>query len=207
MDTNKPRRKIEFQSFDNPEFWVGDYVKFAQEIGYVSWTWNSLHADLFVLFDLIIGTNNREVSHAIWYSIRSDRSQRAMLQEAAKAKLKEDKECLDEINWLVEQINQISGIRNTTAHVLWTTTHEMKADWSPDDYSVSNRKAVPDLIHGNPLGGRLVDKSAIDMYRQFSGYCMTLIQFCRALASRVQGWDEGEPLPERPQRPQILDNY
>lgn len=130
-----------------------------------------------------------------------------MLKAAADARLKNnDKECLEEINWLIEEINQISGLRNTTAHTLWTTDYKPRQK-TRDYNEIYSAPAIPDLIRGNPLGKKIKDKPASEIYRALSGYCVTLIQFSRSIDVRLRGWDDGEPSPERPERPHVLHNH
>lgn len=197
------KRKIEFQSFDRPEFWVGDYVKFASELGYVSWTWNALHADLCDLFWEITGISSPDIPRAIWHSAKSDSGQREMLRAAARARLTKDSECLSELLWLLGEVDQLAAFRNDAFHTLWTVHREIVRDPTPEDYR-KLATAVPDLDRGNPRGARLQGKPAGEVFKALCGHCMTLVQFARALGLRVQGWDNGEPLPERPMRPSVL---
>lgn len=196
------KRTIDFQSFDRPEFWVGDFVKIAPEIGYVSWAWNALHADLCDLFLGVLRANSPEPFRSIWHAIRSDSGQRDVLLAAAESSVK-DKECLAEIRWLVTEVDNLAAIRNDTAHTLWTTIHPDIRNTSINDYFLP-RRATPDLERGNPKSHRLKNKNAAAFFNALSGHCMTLIQFARALDIRARGWDESEPLPERPLRPPIL---
>lgn len=195
MSDKKPiRRKIEFQAFDHPEFWVGDFAAFAEDIGYVTWAWNALHADLCDLFWSVTGVHDPSIPRAIWYAILNDSGQRAALKSTAVARLQNDQECLQEIKWLLKEVDKIARYRNDATHTLWKV-----------DFNSGN--ASPDLERGSPRAKmRLSSNSYKKVFRGLAGYCMTLVQFSRALDTRVRGWDDGEPLPERPKRPDILKN-
>ena len=197
------KRRIDFQSFDWPELWTGDYSKFAQELGYVAWTWNALHADLCDLFWELTDISDPKIPRAIWNSIKSDSGQREMLRAAANTRLTDDPECLGEALWLLREIDQLAAFRNDAFHTLWTVHREIKADWKPEDYR-KLAEAIPDLNRGNPRGKRLLGKPAGEIFKALCGHCMTLVQFTRSIGIRVRGWDDGEPLPERPVRPSIL---
>jgi len=187
------------QNFDHPEFWVGDYARFADEVGYLTWAWNALHADLCDLFRIVTGIEGPEIPSSIWHAIKSDRGQRDVLREAAAVRTQGDDECRAGIIWLLKEIDQIASIRNDAIHTHWTVEHDIGKDPRKADYFIS-RKAIPDDRHGK----RLADKPPGEVFRALSGYCMTLIQFSRFLGIRILGWNDGEPLPDRPTRPAIL---
>ncbi len=195
--SDKPRPKIDFQSFDSPEFWTGDFSTFAAEIGYATWAWNALHADLCDLLWGLVGTEAPYVPRAIWNAIKSDSGQRDVLKAAAKAKLEEG-ETLEAIVWLVDEVGQIAAHRNDIAHTLWRT--EPDPNFDPNVL----RKAVPDPERGNPRGARLVDVDAGTRFKELAGYCMTLVQYARFIGGRVGPIKDDGPLPERPQRPPSL---
>lgn len=201
--TNPKRPRIHFQSFESPEFWVGDYAKFASAVGYATWAWNALHADLCDLFWTITDIQEPYVPRAIWHAVRSDAGQRKVLLEAATARLVNDQEALNEINWLKREVDAIALFRNDATHTLWTVLHDPRADPCSPNYW-SSRRAVPDVERGNPRGKRLEGQSVEEVLLAFAGYCMTLIQFSRAIDIRVGGSDEGDPLPQRPERPSAL---
>jgi hypothetical protein len=73
--------------------------------GLALWAWNSLHANLFLIFWYLIRGGyprmTRTTAHRIWHTIQNDSAQREMLLGAAQTDARVNSELLARVIWLV----------------------------------------------------------------------------------------------------------
>jgi hypothetical protein len=101
--------------------------KHARHAGEIIWCWNLLNDHLFGIFVTtlgLLGTKRaHEIGHAVWNSFQSDKAQREMLLDVAKAAfppipgVRAERRELAAIKWLVKQTENLSKHRNDVAHV------------------------------------------------------------------------------------------
>ena len=105
--------------FDITDLHGDGFTKLITELGHVSYAWNNLHADLGDLFGSVCtGKGADSLTRAIWHSHKSESGARFMFRAAAVAKITGDAPCLEELNWLVGEVDQIAAHRNDATHTL-----------------------------------------------------------------------------------------
>jgi hypothetical protein len=92
---------------------------YVAAVGKVAYAWNYLHEKLGVLFVAVSGAE-REVALANWYSVWSDRGQRAMLRAKVNAtnseRSKTRPEAFDDLIWLLDRADELAEDRNNAVH-------------------------------------------------------------------------------------------
>src|SRR5437016_5645567 len=72
--------------------------RYATQTGLAVWAWNSLHANLFLIFWFLLRRDRpegiRPMAAGIWHQIQSDSTQRAMLLSTARSELSARKQVL-----------------------------------------------------------------------------------------------------------------
>lgn len=68
-----------------PSHFTQKVSRHARHIGEIAWAWNSLQANLFQLFHAIVSPKNHALAYGLWHLIQSDKTQREMVLEAARA--------------------------------------------------------------------------------------------------------------------------
>jgi hypothetical protein len=111
------------------------FETYVAAVGKVAYAWNYLHEQLGLLFAVVSGAK-REVALAIWYSTKSDRAQREMLQAAADATNSERSKQLprasDALKWLLDRANELAEARNDAVHAhVRSTSGETVSRWGP----------------------------------------------------------------------------
>lgn len=187
----------------DPTLFMGDFAEYAKELGYVTWAWNALHADLADLFFVVSGLPDAATARAIWYSQKSDKGAREMLEAVASARLKGHTNLLTELGWFLDEIGKTSAFRNDAFHVLWTTEPSPVTETFLSSLA-RTKKAIPDTVRGTTRTKRLVGKDAQKIFRALANYSHELGQFSRSLIAHVDNPNLGEPLPRRPSRPSVL---
>jgi hypothetical protein len=105
---------------------LGDSVEDAFEeyylaVGKVTRAWNTLHEYLGKLFVTASGASWTQpwVAYAIWYSVKSDRTQRDMLRAAINAKggrWEKLPRALNDLKWLLDRCEEVAAHRNDAVH-------------------------------------------------------------------------------------------
>lgn len=67
------------RDFENEKF-----APFALALGQMNLAWNDLHVSLARLFSALLKIPNLSVADTIWYSLKSDRAQRDLIQEMVR---------------------------------------------------------------------------------------------------------------------------
>jgi hypothetical protein len=96
------------------------FEAYVAAVGKVAYAWNSLHEQLGILFVAVSGLE-REVALANWYSVWSDRAQRAMLRAKVNATKSERSKRLlealdDDLIWLLDCADDLADDRNNAVH-------------------------------------------------------------------------------------------
>jgi len=93
----------------------------ARQVGEILWAWNLLQDALFGLFDAILNKDaaavyNMSVSSAVWHSFQSDKAQREMLLNLARAVFSPKSTFYKRIKWVIDRTGEMSKHRNDVAH-------------------------------------------------------------------------------------------
>jgi hypothetical protein len=110
-----------------PKQFAKDIRRYAMRTGLATWAWNSLHANLFLIFWFLQNPahipSKRNMAHGIWNTILNDSTQREMLKIAAEAELAERKHLLRHVSWILSKTNRFSTYRNVAAHTAAVFSH------------------------------------------------------------------------------------
>jgi hypothetical protein len=94
------------------------YAAHAELIGHITLAWSNLHSEVFAIFKLLCGMNDRR-SEAIFFALKSDTSQRditlALINEVASERLRK------KAKTLFGKISGFAGERNLATHTMWAT--------------------------------------------------------------------------------------
>jgi hypothetical protein len=174
--------------------WLGyppTHAKFrpyVTAIGQAAVAWNGLHDALRSLFWYLSGGVEPRTHAAIWNSIRSDRSQRAMLRSLAKSDEQTGEITRDQydlIIWLLERCNSLAEARDDVVHAPL----------------IAHKDGVaPNSAFGNPRAANLLNKDMLSEFRWCRDMALVLTDFCARL-----DWHFCQPrrfaLPEKPELP------
>ncbi len=164
----------------------------AVELGWIIFEWNRLHEALAELFADLIDIDHEPLGFSIWYNTINERAQRDMLRAAVTTirkhatgrKLTQ----LDEISWILGQLNELSGRRNNAIH-------------SPlvfiNDHHNESMEIMPHYFFGNPRATELRDKSLLGEFKWYRDHLSLLAGHAEDLNFAITF--DSYSLPERPQ--------
>jgi hypothetical protein len=174
---------------------------FALEVGKISIEWNKMQEYLGLVFGSMFphhqnipAASHRDIALAVWHSAASDRAQREMLRAAANAafknKLASPPKALDDIEWILNEADRMSGPRNNAIHSAFML-----------GYSGDELVAQPLWIFGNINAKKLndKDKSLLPWLILQRKKTETLASFAYAvhyaLSHQPTSWPKRPPLP------------
>lgn len=137
-------------------------------IGAVTLLWNSAHGQIFRLFYKVSGMP-KPMAEAVFFSLRSDASQRGIARAVCRESPLMDQAWKDEVDSSFSKIDLKSGERNAVIHTIWDLnllllgTVEKSRDISPD---LHHKKLETDIIA--QLKTLLVDSAKFNAYFQLS---------------------------------------
>ena len=197
--TNTPKGKRIIPSRTIPAILRDPVKKHARHAGEILWCWNLLNDRLFWIFvctlEQMSWPRSHEVAHAIWNSFQSDKAQRDMLLEVAKAtfsqKLIMDPPTLEwvAIKWLVDRTNELSKHRNDAAHVPIVFSILSDNSFRPTPFSASGRK---------PAVYRLSQEPTSLIWRRLRGDLVALAGYAQLLTLALRHEASARTLPGRP---------
>jgi hypothetical protein len=150
-----------------------EFAPFVTALGQFALAWNDLQYNLCELFSIVAlerapqpGDMVNYVPTYIWHAIKSDRSQRDMLQAAIKhSKLAVYHEKLIEDGaWLVAKVGSLEDRRNDIIH----------SSLIPLQLGQNSRTIVPNKFGKNPRAEKL--DTAADLLKEIQSACTTAIQ-------------------------------
>lgn len=162
-------------------------------LGRVAHSWNHLHEELGKVFCALTGLD-LSIGMAIWHSLKSDRSQRDILEGALNSAA-----CSSEwterfpsakkgVLYLLNEINNLADRRNNAIHAPCTII--------PGDIEI-----VPLTFFGNERARRLHGKDILEEFTWYEKSADAL----KAHATNVRfALDSGGTWPEKPQMPALL---
>lgn len=159
-----------------------------------------MQEQLGVLFCMVAGLND-SMGMAIWHALKSDRSQRDLLEAATEAAA-EDKEWTsdfpkgkEDINWILKKVNNLTDGRNSAIHAPVLTI-------------VGDVPEIrPLTLYGNPNAERLRGKDIFAEFEWYEKYFDTLQLFAAEISLALIG--RGRPnsawmtWPDRPLLPTV----
>jgi hypothetical protein len=159
----------------NKKMWLGfppthpSFRPYVTAIGQAAVAWNGLHETLRSLFWYLSGGIEPRTHAAIWNSIRSDRSQRAMLRAIAKSNEQTGKITGTQyqlIIWLLDRCNSLAEARDDAVHAPL----------------IAYREGIfPNSAFGNPRASNLLNKDLLSEFRWCRDTALVLSDFCGRL--------------------------
>jgi hypothetical protein len=166
------------------------FAEHATEIGHLVFAWARLQQNLGQLFAAIVCRSTPEMGLAIWSALKSDRSQREVLEAATEVALIDLPKLRDEIFWLLREIDNRVVDRNDAVHTAFLFASQEDGEIAP----------VPDIM-SNP--GRLVRLGGKDLIEKFEASrddAFALYRYTAALTDQLSLSESERPAwPERPQ--------
>ena len=104
-------------------------------IGRVTVSWGDIHYAVFQLFVELTGMPNA-LAESIFFTLRSDATQRDITAAAAKQVLSED--LFNRVSAVFKQIAGAAGERNVAIHAMWAT-HYPSGDITPNPWVTGPR--------------------------------------------------------------------
>jgi hypothetical protein len=164
----------------------------ATGIGHLVLESARLQWSLGQLLAALVEPSNPALGLAIWNAIKSDRSQRDILEAAAKVSLAHDQNAMSDVQWLLEQANSRAPYRNDAVHTAFFFE-------TGDD---GNIRLVPDALSNPGRLQRLSDDDLPTLFARHRDDLTALYRYADKLTDHfVLTGDEQPPLPERPQLP------
>jgi len=194
------KRKRSAKLYTRPEF-----RPYVTALGQLALAWNDLQEMLAVMFWTVMGTGERGLPLVVWYSLRSDRSQRDMLRAAVKA-LAESPErgrprLWTDVKWLLDECEKLEDARNDALH--------SPLVWFGDSPLAQLTGAIPSVrpatFLGNPRADKLNKRSdLLAEFRWCRDKAITLADYAHllelAISSQRYAWPEKPQLPNREQK-------
>lgn len=169
-------------------------------LGSVAHSWNHLQEQLGLLFCMITGLEDT-MGMAIWHALKSDRSQRDLIEAAVEAASKDEEWARDfpkakeDINWILRKVNNLTDGRNSAIH-------------APVFSYIGGLPDIrPYTLHGNPNAKRLRGKDIFAEFEWYEKYFDTLQLYAGgitiALIDRRRPAGARMPWPDRPLLPTV----
>lgn len=177
--------------------WIGyppthkSFNPYTRTIGQAALAWNGLHEAFRELFCVLMQGVDTPQSASVFYSLRSDRSQRQMIKAAAKSAFETGELPKDEselIGWLLKEADKLAEARDDIVH-------------APLISSISPDNVYPFAQFGHPRAKNLSGKDLLTEFRWCRDTAITLADFCIKTALTISYGREQFPLPETPSLP------
>lgn len=162
-----------------------------REIGLIVLHWNRLQHFLGRIFVWLFGPKSSAdcpnlIAEAAWNSSDNDRGQRAMLKAAATVALATQPALLNEVIWLIDEVNgKIADKRNDVIHAPLTEYGDAEKS-----------ELVPNVIFGHLRARKLSGKDLLEEYKLYRDNIELLSDF--ALRLFIYQTKYSSSLPERP---------
>jgi hypothetical protein len=191
MANEEPRHIVKVPTDDEIRAIFDPYVA---AVGRVSHAWNYLHERLGQLFVVVIG-GDRRISLAVWYSTKSDRGQREMLEAAIRASsadrwLPRLPAARADLLWMLKETDHLAEIRNDAMHVPCSAYTSDKGT-----------EMGAAFFNGNPRARKLLGKQIIQEFSWCEQCTENLTRFAMkaetALAFEQYPWPDRPPMPTR----------
>ena len=169
-------------------------------LGRVAHQWNHMQERLGLLFCMVAGLDN-SMGMGIWHSLKSDRTQRDLLEAATSAADKEEEWRNDfpkakaDIDWILRKVKALADSRNSAIH-------------APISAVIGGEPEIrPFTFFGNPNAAKLVGKDIFVEFEWYGNYFKTITKFAADLSLALMGRRRPNsvwmPWPNRPQLPTV----
>ena len=170
------------------------FEEYALAVGKVAYAWNYLHERLGELFVVVSGAE-QAIALAIWYSTKSDRVQRDMLQAAVNAnpgRWETFPKALADLEWLLKCADEVAEARNNVVH-------------APVSFYIGAREhggseVVAAYWAGNPRAKRLRGKRLLVEFDWCERYSEILSRCSDQLVAAISYPDVNQ-WPDQPSKP------
>ena len=189
QETGAPAPEPNIVRWSNFEETKKAFDAYVAAVGKVAYAWNYLHEKLGKLFVAVSGAE-REVALANWYSVWSDRGQRAMLRAKVNATVSERSKRPpdpdDDLIWLLNCADDLAEDRNNAVH-------------APCSLYINGSRSEMGaaFFNGNPRARKLMGKELLVEFAWCEAYAETLSRFTELLAVAI-AFPDRFPWPERP---------
>lgn len=164
-------------------------------LGRVAHAWNHMHESLGLLFCTICCLP-WDIGMAIWHSLKSDRSQRDLLQGAITAADRDEvwkityPKAKESVDWALQKINGLADRRNSAIHA---------PIFVP---SSGEPELTPLTMFGNPNAAKLYGKDIIQEFEWYEDYANAIKKYIIAIEGSIGG--RGTlPWPDKPVLPTV----
>jgi hypothetical protein len=173
-----------------PKHILDRFEKHATEIGHLVFAWARLQQNLGHLFAALVEPADPRIGLAIWGALKSDRTQRDILQAAATVVLADHPDAKADVLWLLKETGDRTTGRNDAVH----TAFLFRTD---DD---GNIVPVPDAVNGPGRLQRFRDKDLPELFASQRDDLTALYRLAAALTDQfMPAEDARPPWPGRPQ--------
>jgi hypothetical protein len=175
---------------ETPQHILDRFEKHATEIGHLVFAWARLQQNLGHLFAAVVRASDPQIGLGIWGALKSDRTQRDILEAAAKVVLADRPDAEADVLWLLKAAGDRTTGRNDAVHTAFLFTTDDDGDIVP----------VPDVVNSPGRLERFKDKDLPELFARQRDDLTELYRFTAALTDQflpIEG--ERPPWPERPQ--------
>ncbi|MBR0993804.1 hypothetical protein JQ580_24060 [Bradyrhizobium japonicum] len=169
-------------------------------LGKVAHSWNHMQEQLGLLFCMITGLDD-SMGMGLWHALKSDRSQRDLLQAALEVAAADSEwsddfpKAKEDIEWILKKVNSLTDNRNSAIHA------------PVFSFIGATPQIGPYTMHGNPNASKLQGKDIFTEFEWYEGCFVVLRRFAAeaTLALMGQGRPNSEsmPWPDRPLLPTV----
>lgn len=157
---------------------LGKIDRLAHYIGHVTLQWNNVQFWYFILFKTLL-LDLAGPAHSLFFSAKSDRGQRDMLQHLAAFEMENHPDLLAEMIALIERGNKLAGKRNAILHAMWNF----------------GKRGVPPSVHlprHNRLHGKDAEEEFIDVLNSLVALESDLIAYEKKMSAIIRAQRAGE---------------
>jgi hypothetical protein len=173
-----------------PQHILDRFYPYAAEIGHLVYASARLQWSLGQLLAALVEPSKPALGLAIWNAIKSDRSQRDILEATAKVSVAHDQNAMSDVLWLLEQANARATDRNDAVHTAFFFE-------TGDD---GNIRPVPDALSNPGRLQRLTDDDLPTLFARHRDDLTALYRYADKLTDHfVPTAGEQPAWPERPQ--------
>jgi hypothetical protein len=164
------------------------YEDTAGAIGHVAIQWNSLCGVLGDIFVDLVASENRTRGYAAWHGLRSDRSQRDMLEGVIKAMLPTESKLREEFIWLFGRVTSVENARNDIVHSPYAVLFRQDTE---GDFDLA---MIADAQTGHRRALNLKDKDIVSECRLVGHRTTVTMVYAMQLGRLIKI----DPIPELP---------
>jgi hypothetical protein len=182
---------VKLPTEEEASIWVKKFEPYYPALGRTAHAWNHLQEELANLFSDLTHTDH--LGLALWHSLKSDRSQRDLLEAALKYFAQDEDwtarypRANDDITWLLNETNKLADKRNDAIHAPITM-----------GIRTGELEIVPFSFYGNPRAKKLLGKQILREFEWYERCADTLRKFAVSVDAGLRG-----ALPSWPERPQL----